>query len=1485
VGVKVKANKGYDLGYVWKNQGAQPQPERSAGGYYINAAQDGEPPGLWWGPGAEALGFQTGQVVEREPYELVYRQIDPRTGAKMGRSAGSYDKWADWLVKLKAAEPHATAERLMELQREAAQRTRQAPVYTDLTASWSKSMSVFHASIRENERRARLSGEEAGAAYWQDAEQRYQAVLQAANRAGLEYVQRWAGMTRTGYHGSKVDGKEQGRFEEALITVTSWLQGTSRDGDPQDHIHNQIARIVETVRDGKHRALDTVCLSTILGAVQATMATHAESGLTQQFGTEWIPRTDGKGNEIAGITQAQMDAFSSRTDAINQELPNAAAAWERKYGRAPNTRELMFIRNEVTLATRANKEEGAIDWDASCAGWSAKWDRQFSGHLASVAASVSNLRGASRRGDAREGDAATHAQVTQEELTRATQRALVLVQEKQSTWTRSDLMKQLALVMPVETRHLPPAEAVALLESLTDAAVAGRVEEVRCLEAREWPPAPAYLRRALDGRSVYTRPGTTRYATLVRLSMEERLLADAQRQGAPHLTREQAAQVLGADADRLEAELHERAQESRAEITDSGLRLDQGAALYYALTSDRTVEVIVGPAGSGKTRALAAASRAWISAGVGQVLGIATAQAARNVLSAAGVHAAENSSIFLGHMPGKRGARGIRDIGPGTLLVIDEASMMSMPDLQEIVAYAAKIGAKVVIAGDQEQLGAVESAGGMMLLARRLGFVQLAEAVRFKAQWEREASLRLRSGDVSVLDEYNEHGRIYGGDPDQILDEACQLYVANYMAGRDTLLMICEHQLCREASRRIRDDLVHLGLVDDGPTVRLAEGERASVGDLIICRANDNDLGAGERGRTLANGDTLRIESIEEDSITVRRMLDCDPQTRLRRWTDRTFSYTASSGSFRSGYATADLAYAITGHSAQGRTVTFGIPLITGDENRQWLYVAMTRGTDGNFAFTFTRSARIADPVAGTRKAPELDRHDRVERAREGLPPLPAEPKKKKNPDPRAAIAALADVVDRSISEDSALEAERRSMANADHLASLNARWVGETRGTDESRYRQLLADSTPPGWAGAKISGQARWLWRTLRSAEAAGLDAEQVVQDAFAAGSLAGARDLASVIDARIRQRIDGMVPLPPRPWSERVPVVAEPARQRYITDLAHAMDERKERIGENAAETAPSWAVRALGPVPDEPLDRLDWQRRASSVGAYRELYAYDHPVEPIGPEPAGDSPEMRAAWHGAFAAMGPVDGIDLRGLPDGSLWHRRSTYAAETAWAPRHVGRELQRIRVSATQADTTAVRSEGEAEVATQRGQADRAGRHAAMARSARAMERVYREREAELALTMEARREWELATERTRHLALAADSELRRRHAGQKFEPLRSAEPVVTEEERQALVLIPGETEYKTPEWITRLAAERRAVREKLEERQGVRIPSEDPDAQDEGEAWPTWFRRDRDAILQPPKPEMQPSPRVVELANERAAVRAQAEAEPEVAT
>src|SRR4030095_14081867 len=100
-------------------------------------------------------------------------------------------------------------------------------------------------------------------------------------------------------------------------------------------------------------------------------------------------------------------------------------------------------------------------------------------------------------------------------------------------------------------------------------------------------------------------------------------------------------------------------------------------------------------------------------------------------------------------------------------------------------------------------------------------------------------------------------------------------------------------------------------------------------------------------------------------------------------------------------------------------------------------------------------------------------------------------------------------------------------------------------------------------------------------------------------------------------------------------------------------------------------PEWAIRALGPVPDEPLNRLAWQRKAASIGAYRELSGFDPPVEPSGPEPMSADPDRRAAWYEAFACLGPADGPDVRSLPDGTLHLMRDSSPTETPWGPPHV----------------------------------------------------------------------------------------------------------------------------------------------------------------------------------------------------------------------
>jgi len=101
--------------------------------------------------------------------------------------------------------------------------------------------------------------------------------------------------------------------------------------------------------------------------------------------------------------------------------------------------------------------------------------------------------------------------------------------------------------------------------------------------------------------------------------------------------------------------------------------------------------VITGPAGTGKTRVLAAIARAWD----GPVFGTATSQNATNGLRAAGIRETVNTTRLLAAI--RRG-----QIPPGSLIVADESSMISITHLAAITGYATRHGCKLVLAGDQE---------------------------------------------------------------------------------------------------------------------------------------------------------------------------------------------------------------------------------------------------------------------------------------------------------------------------------------------------------------------------------------------------------------------------------------------------------------------------------------------------------------------------------------------------------------------------------------------------------------------------------------------------------------------------------------------------------------------------------------------------------------------------------------------------------------
>ncbi|MHB1431706.1 MAG: ATP-dependent DNA helicase, partial [Streptosporangiaceae bacterium] len=504
-------------------------------------------------------------------------------------------------------------------------------------------------------------------------------------------------------------------------------------------------------------------------------------------------------------------------------------------------------------------------------------------------------------------------------------------------------------------------------------------------------------------------------------------------------------------------------------VTQTGLRLDQAAAAYLALTSPRRAELIVGPAGTGKTYTAVRIAAAWRAAGRGKVIGITTTSAGRNVLTQAGIETAENTAQFLGHLPGQREARGATSLGPDALILLDEASTTSMPDLAAVLRHARVSGAKVVITGDHAQLGAVTGGGGMAMLARRMGHAQLTDAVRFRQAWEGPASLAIRAGDVSALATYDQHGRLHGGSYEGMAEQAARAYLAEYLAGRDVALTAFGHRECADLSRRVQDYLLAWDQLEPGATVALREDARAYAGDLIIARQNDNHLVAGDPGHTLANGDLLRIQAITDGGLTVARLIRPDHPGGQRTWT-APFTITKE---YAAAYC--DLGYAQTWHTVEGQTVDVGIAVASDARSREGLYVGMTRGALRNDVYAYPAALEPGQDPAGQGPVadPEITRQHALEAERAGaVSPGPAGAK-----DP---VSLLAPVVRRSGGEMSAAETRDQALSGADHLGVLHAIWTDQCRAAAHARYTAAVRAAASPADADQILADTNR-LWRAV--------------------------------------------------------------------------------------------------------------------------------------------------------------------------------------------------------------------------------------------------------------------------------------------------------------------------------------------------------------------------------------------------------------------
>ncbi|MFT3832433.1 MAG: AAA family ATPase [Micropruina sp.] len=205
---------------------------------------------------------------------------------------------------------------------------------------------------------------------------------------------------------------------------------------------------------------------------------------------------------------------------------------------------------------------------------------------------------------------------------------------------------------------------------------------------------------------------------------------------------------------------------------------DQAGALASVAVSSRVVDVLVGPAGAGKTTAMSALRRAWEAEhGRGSVVGLEPSAVAAQVLADdLGIKTENTPKWWDTHQ--RTGAT----FRKGQLVIVDEASLVGSLSLDHITGLAAEAGAKVLLVGDYAQLQSPAASGAFAMLvhdrhdAPRAGRHppprQLVDIHRLVNECEEAASRGLRHGGTETIDTYLEHGRIAEGETDAMIDAA-----------------------------------------------------------------------------------------------------------------------------------------------------------------------------------------------------------------------------------------------------------------------------------------------------------------------------------------------------------------------------------------------------------------------------------------------------------------------------------------------------------------------------------------------------------------------------------------------------------------------------------------------------------------------------------------------------------------------------------------
>jgi conjugative relaxase-like TrwC/TraI family protein len=908
---KLSAGSGYE--YLTRQVAALDSTKKGRTPLADYYSAKGESPGRWIGSGLVGIdSLEVGHVVTAEQMKHLFGTgAHPLTGAPLGAAYKIYDNSgvdgfnAEVARRIKALDEgsgrseklehsHAVLAKVcnqVALERFVKEHGREpanARELSDALARYSRPRKTAVAGYDLT-----YSPVKSVSALWAVAPREVAEAIEAAHdaavRDALAFIECEVLCTREGRNGAR-------QVDTRGLIATAFTHRDSRAGDPDLHTHVAVANKVQT-REGKWLTIFGKVLHENVVAASETYNTALERRLTEALGVQFVERPGTARDkrpvrEIEGVDLALCERWSQRRSDIVVQQRKLSRDFQQAHGRPPTSTEAVALAQQANLETRKAKHEPRAYADQR-----AVW-RAESVELLGSERAVSRMVRTVLHPRPRACEQLSAAWV------RATaSRVVSELEGRRATWqvwhVRAEAQRQVREVAV-------PADRLAEVVEWVIDDVLGRLS-VNLSPDLDTVTEPPGLRGS-GGESVYRHTGRDHYTSQRILDAEQRIVATACRHDGVALP-----------ADDVELSV------LTARLNELPLNRGQEALITAMATSGARVQLALAPAGSGKTTAMLVLANVWTLAG-GNVVGLAPSAAAAAALAEATGIESETLAKLDYDLANAPSSSMVAAIGPGTLVVIDEAGMADTLILDRVIGYAVERGSSVRLIGDDQQLSAIGAGGVLRDIAAIHGVLRLDELVRFTDRTEADASLDLRDGDPRSLGLYLDHDRVHVGDAVTCADAVFEGWARERANGRDCLMLAPTRDLVRELNLRAQ---AARGLA--GHSVPLSDACEARVGDAVITRRNDRRLGVSGTD-WVKNGDRWTVTDVHDGALLVRHR-DSGLHATLPA------TYVA---------AHVELGYASTVHAAQGLTADVMQGIVTGEQTRQTLYTMLTRGRAEN---------------------------------------------------------------------------------------------------------------------------------------------------------------------------------------------------------------------------------------------------------------------------------------------------------------------------------------------------------------------------------------------------------------------------------------------------------------------------------------------------------------------------------------------------------